>query len=102
MLSGDLEVNARSREIMSGVLYRHAWDQEVKKFYENITLQLLHEKSYKLAGINQVDIVRDVGNLANVHFAADVFALPLKTKDNPHGVYAETELYMIMACKQNY
>ena len=101
MLAGDCPVNAKSRELMKTALYPDpdVWKREVKTFYENITLQLLHEKSYKLAGVNQVDIVRDVGNLANTHFAAHVFDLPLKTKDRPHGIYAETELYTIMSCK---
>lgn len=99
MLSGDLPVNARSREIMDGALYRTAWDQEVRTFYENITVELLHKKSYKIAGVNQVDIVRDIGNLANVHFAAEVFCYPLKTEKNPRGIYSESELYTIMSCK---
>lgn len=99
MLSGDREVNLKSRELMGQALYCNRWDQEVRAFYEKITLQLLHEKSYKLAGVNQVDIVRDVGNLANVHFAAEVFALPLKTEHNPRGIYSETELYTVMACE---
>lgn len=99
MLSGDREVNLKSRELMGQALYCNRWDKEVRAFYEKITLQLLHEKSYKLAGVNQVDIVRDVGNLANVHFAAEVFALPLKTEHNPRGIYSETELYTVMACE---
>lgn len=99
MLSGDFAINAKSRQLMNTALYAHAWDREVKSFYERMTLQLLHEKSYKLGGINQVDIVRDVGNLVNVHFAAEVFSLPLKTKDNPRGIYSEAELYDVMACK---
>lgn len=72
MLSGDGSDNARSREIMGSALHRGAWEDEVKTFYENITLQLLHDKSYKISGTNQVDIVRDVGNLAQVHFASEV------------------------------
>lgn len=99
MLSGDRDINLRSRELMGQALYRNKWDQEVRAFYEKITLQLLHKKSYKLAGVNQVDIVRDVGNLAHVHFAAEVFALPLKTEHNPRGIYSEVELYTVMACK---
>ncbi|MCJ1260674.1 hypothetical protein MMC22_000536 [Lobaria immixta] len=97
MLSGDFAINAESRQLMNTALYRHNWDQEVRSFYERMTLQLLHEKSYKLGGINQVDIVRDIGNLVNVHFAAEVFSLPLKTKDNPRGIYSEAELYDVMA-----
>ena len=41
--------------------------------------------------------VRSVGNLAHVHFAANVFSLPLKTKEQPHGVYSEQELYTVLA-----
>ena len=72
MLSGDAPVNANSRRVVGAALYNDTWREEVKKFYENITLQLLREKSCKVSGTNQVDIVRDVGNLAQVHFAAEV------------------------------
>lgn len=99
MLSGDGETHGNSRQLMDRALYCPAWKQEVQAFYERMTLQLLHEKSYKLGGVNQVDIVRDVGNLVNVHFAAEVFSLPLKTKDNPRGIYSESELYSVMARK---
>ena len=99
MLSGDQPVHLKSREIMTPALYCGGWDQEVRSFYERVTLELLHEKSYKIAGANQVDIVRDVGNLANVHFAAEVFSFPLKTNQRALGVYTESELYQVMACK---
>ena len=72
MLSGDTSVNAQSRCVMGAALYWDKWHHEVENFYKNITLNLLREKSYKVAGTNQVDIVRDVGNLAHVHFAAEV------------------------------
>ena len=97
MLAGDNQVNTSSRKMMGAALYREKWHQEVKSFYENITLQLLREKSYKIAGVNQVDIVRDVGNIAQAHFCANIFSLPLKTKDNPFGIYTESQLYGIMA-----
>lgn len=32
-----------------------------------------------------------------MHFAANVFSLPLKTEDSPHGVYSEQEMYMVLA-----
>ena len=97
MLSGDKAPNAASRKMMGGALYRDQWETEVKKFYEEITLKLLHEHSYKIAGVNQVDIVRDIANIAQVHFCANVFSLPLKTESNPRGIFAESELYKIMA-----
>jgi len=46
---------------------------------------------------HEVDIVRDVCNIAQVHFSAEVFNLPLKTEKSPHGVYSEQELYFVMA-----
>ncbi|KAL4941229.1 Psi-producing oxygenase A [Aspergillus oleicola] len=97
MLSGDKPPNAASRKMMAAALYQNKWETEVRNFYEQITLKLLHRNSYKLAGVNQVDIVRDVANLAQVHFCANVFSLPLKTESNPRGVFAESELYKIMA-----
>ena len=96
-LSGDDEVHKLSRDRMVEALHHKNWHQEIKTFYEKITLQLLHEHSYKLGGVNEVDIVRDVGNLAQAHFSADVFSLPLKTKEHPLGIYTEQELYLVMA-----
>ena len=97
MLSGDTPFHAKQRKIMSECLYRDKWHEQIKDFYEYITLKLLTEHSCKVAGINQVDITRDVGNLAHVHFAANVFSLPLKTEDHPRGIYTEQELYMVLA-----
>ncbi|KKA23635.1 Peroxidase [Rasamsonia emersonii CBS 393.64] len=97
MLSGDTPFHTRQREIMDKALYRDQWHKQVKEFYEYITLKLLHEKSCQIAGVNQVDITRDVGNLAHVHFASNIFSLPLKTKEHPRGIFTEHEMYMIMA-----
>lgn len=97
MLSGDRPPNAQSRKMIGNALYRDKWKSEVRSFYEEITLQLLKSKSYKIAGVNQVDIVRDVSNLAQIHFCARIFSLSLKTESNPRGVFTEQELYQIMA-----
>ena len=59
MLSGDTPFHTKQRELMSASLYRDNWHQQIKEFYEYITLKLLTEKSYKIAGINQVDITRE-------------------------------------------
>jgi linoleate 8R-lipoxygenase / 9,12-octadecadienoate 8-hydroperoxide 8R-isomerase len=96
MLAGDGFENQKSREMMGKALYIGDWTKEVKDFYIRTTVQLLKEKSYKLGSLNQVDIVRDVGNLAHVRFCAELFMLPLKRADKP-GVFNEYQLYMIMA-----
>jgi len=113
MLSGDSPIHAKQKQLMGTSLYRDQWHQQIKDFYEYITLRLLHEKSCRIAGLNQVDITRElvyphtdvsarltkrsVGNIAHVHFAANVFSLPLKTEAHPHGVYSEQEMYMVLA-----
>jgi cytochrome P450 len=73
-----------------------SWDSNVRKSFERITARLLQKKTYQLAGKNQVDIIRDVGNLCPVHFAAEMFALPLKTDEQPLGASTEHELYVVM------
>ncbi|KAJ5585548.1 Psi-producing oxygenase A [Penicillium hispanicum] len=97
MLSGDGPPNEASRRMIGNALYRDKWESEVRKFYEEITLQLLQRNSYKVGGVNQVDIVLDVANLAQVHFCANICSLSLKTESNPRGVFTEQELYKIMA-----
>lgn len=37
-----------------------------------------------------------VGNIAQAHFSANIFSLPLKTAENPHGIYTEREMYLVL------
>ncbi|KAK8076499.1 hypothetical protein PG994_003771 [Apiospora phragmitis] len=97
MLSGDTAFHAGQRRCMHEQMYKDNWQTNIKAFYAQITDKLIKEKSYKLAGKNFVDIIRDVGNIGPVHFASRMFNLPLKTKDNPKGIYSEHELYMVLA-----
>ncbi|KAK9418435.1 putative Heme peroxidase [Seiridium unicorne] len=94
MLAGDGFENEKSRKMMWDAIYVPEWEAEVRKFYEKTTIDLLKEKSYKLAGKSQVDIVRDISTLVHARFSAELFMLPLKTKDRP-GVFDEYQLYMI-------
>lgn len=68
----------------------------ITQFFKNVTTDLLQKHSYKLAGTPEVDIIRDVSNLAQVHFAACIFALPLKTDSNPDGAFEASELWTIL------
>ncbi|KAF4549621.1 Linoleate 10R-lipoxygenase-like protein [Elsinoe fawcettii] len=97
MLSGDGSFYTGQKEAMHACLYKEKWHENVMAFYEKITLELVKRHTVKIAGKNQLDFTRDVGNLAHVHFAAGMFSLPLKTADNPRGIFTESELYLIMA-----
>lgn len=59
MLSGDGVFNTKQRQLMAKALYKDKWHQQIKDFYEMITAKLLREKSYKIAGVNQVDVTRE-------------------------------------------
>jgi cytochrome P450 len=84
------------KKVIDDALHSDTWDAQVRAYFERITARLLQSKSYQLAGKNQVDIIRDIGNLAPLHFAAEMFALPLKTDERPLGVFTEHELYVIV------
>ncbi|KAL2821463.1 heme peroxidase family protein [Aspergillus cavernicola] len=97
MLSGDSPSHANQRDIMSRSLYRGRWHEAVKQFYLETTQRLLSEKSCRIGNVNQVDITRDIGNLAHVHFACNIFSLPLKSTQHPHGIVTEHEMFDLMA-----
>lgn len=97
MLAGDGPKNTASRQMVSKALYISEWDKEVRTYYTLKTRELLKEKSAKIADFNQVDIIRSIGNLAHVHFCSELFMLPLKTAAQPHGIFTEAELYLIMS-----
>lgn len=98
-LAGDKIPNESSRKLVMKGLYPQNWHSEVKKFYEETTAKLLKSYSYKVPGTSahQVDIIRDVSNLVNTRFAASLFSLPIKTEEQPHGIYTEQELYQVLS-----
>ncbi|KAF2866163.1 hypothetical protein BDV95DRAFT_612030 [Massariosphaeria phaeospora] len=97
MLAGDGPNNTASRSMMSKAIYVSDWDKEVRSYYAAKTRELLAEKSAKIADFTQIDIIRDVGNLVHVHFCSEMFMLPLKTDKQPHGIFTEAEMYLLMS-----
>ncbi|KAI8964322.1 linoleate diol synthase [Daldinia sp. FL1419] len=95
--SGNPSFHDTMKNVTQGQLHDADWNSYVKGFYSHTTDRLIKEKTYKLAGQNFIDIVRDVGNFSPVHFASRVFNLPLKTRENPKGIFTEHELYMALA-----
>ncbi|KAG5978462.1 hypothetical protein E4U55_006209 [Claviceps digitariae] len=106
-LGADDHADANERHSLQTLLHQQqqqqqhhqddAWKSAVKSFYASISERLLQEKSVKIAGKSQVDIVRDVGNLAHTHFVARLFNLPIKCAANPRGVLPEQAFYQTLA-----
>ncbi|KAG6012087.1 hypothetical protein E4U43_007946 [Claviceps pusilla] len=92
----DADANQR-HSLQNLVQQNEGWKPAVKSFYAKIAERLLTEKSFRIAGKSQVDIVRDVGNLAHTHFVARLFNLPLKCAGHPGGVISEQALYQTLA-----
>jgi cytochrome P450 len=66
------------------------------QWYREMTAKQIKEKSWKYDGVPgmHVDIVKDVINTVSVHWSADrLCGIPLKTKDNPRGLYTVQEVY---------
>jgi linoleate 8R-lipoxygenase/9,12-octadecadienoate 8-hydroperoxide 8R-isomerase len=94
--SGDLQDN-KARKAMGEALQADGkWESSVRKYFETKTSELLNQKAYKLANFNQVDIVRDIGNLVSVHYVSELFSLPLKTEKQPKGIFTESEMYLAL------
>ncbi|KAF3763417.1 heme peroxidase [Cryphonectria parasitica EP155] len=72
------------------------WEDAVTTSYAQLMDELLREKSYELVTTHFVDIIRDVGNLAGVHFVSRLFSLPVKTSSNPKGIYTADELHAVL------
>ena len=69
----------------------------VKAFFAETAKACLAQKSYQIAKMTQVDVVRDVGNLVFTRFVSRLFNISLKTQENPKGVFSEQELYTTLS-----
>ncbi|KAL2872843.1 peroxidase/cytochrome P450 family protein [Aspergillus lucknowensis] len=94
MLSGDSTANANQRTFVSERLYRPPDGlEQVQRFYESITSDLIRRNSRKVGNSYQLDIVRDVGNIAHAYFCAEFFNMPLKGSHySPADAYTIKEL----------
>ncbi|KAJ5953170.1 hypothetical protein N7454_000066 [Penicillium verhagenii] len=95
-LFGKGEFDTKQQQALGQALSKEEFPKLIKQFYEETTMHLIQQNGAKLANINQVDITRDVGNSAHVYFASALFGLPLKTEENPAGLFTEHEMYMIL------
>jgi linoleate 10R-lipoxygenase len=70
--------------------------EKYRQWYKEGVAQRIKERSWTYDGVpgRYVDIVKDVINVVSVHWAADrLCGIELKTKENPHGLFTEQEVY---------
>jgi len=115
MLSGDQPSNYQEKVEFEKCLYGpENGVEEIGKFCEVTAWKMLKEKSYSAGKGFRVDAVREsvfplsreitwltyhysIGNLVQSHFAAALFHIPIKTPENPSGLFTEQELYKLHA-----
>ncbi|KAK8107197.1 linoleate diol synthase [Apiospora kogelbergensis] len=105
-LAGDGDFFANQRKNLGHCMYPKNSEADIKRFYNKTLKELLRRWSSPVLGrsspgARQVDIVRDIGTLANVHFAAQFWSLPLKTEERPRGIFSEYELRDILTLMFN-
>lgn len=95
----DVDSHRRDRALQTHALFAPGWQDRLATFYRTKTASLLESASWTYDGgrTRTVDVVRDVTNLAAVHWCSYQFGMPLKTVENPHGVFTPAELYLILS-----
>lgn len=85
--------NHRSSRHITKALFHHGDSTQACRQIEFCIRSLLHNKSFGLVEntIGNIDIVKDVLNLAPIHWIAEEIGLPLKTGERPRGVVFEQQ-----------
>ena len=85
--------NHSSSQYLTKVLLHHDHGIPACRKIELYVRSLLYSKSFGLVGTStrNIDIVKDVLNLAPIHWIAEEIGLPLKTGKRPRGVIFEQQ-----------
>ena len=76
------------------LLFEPGFEQIASKFFSNTVRKLIQRNSLRFKRKNQIDIVRDVCNIAPIIWLAERFAIPLKTAEQPKGVISVYETFI--------
>ncbi|CZR66488.1 related to Psi-producing oxygenase A [Phialocephala subalpina] len=92
--------------ILHKVFMEEGFEANVTSFFSKNVAKLIKDHSLKYQGTRRsIDIVRDVTNVTPILWLAERFALPLKTKEHPHGLFTIPEafgIYLILFMYQSF
>ncbi|KIX02119.1 uncharacterized protein Z518_08058 [Rhinocladiella mackenziei CBS 650.93] len=66
-------------------------------FYKDTIASLVKSESYQVGGTRQVDVIRDVFNVAHARFVANVFFLPLGSNGKGRNKYDEFDIITLLS-----
>jgi cytochrome P450 len=88
------------------VFFEDDFEDKVTKFFRGHTSKLIKQSSLRYPGSKRsIDIVRDVTNVTPILWLAERFAIPLKTKEQPHGLLSIPQLfdaYLVLFMYQSF
>jgi hypothetical protein len=92
--------------ILHKVFFEEGFEANVSKFFRTNVAKLIKDHSLKYSDKRRsIDIVRDVTNVTPILWLAERFAIPLKTKEQPHGMLSVPELfgaYLVLFMYQSF
>ncbi|KAH8920687.1 heme peroxidase [Atractiella rhizophila] len=95
----DPKSHGRERMYMDKVVFPPGYEKNIKEHYAHATQTRIEKASFGLSGnkTRVVDVVRDVTNVTNAMWIAHTFGIPVKTDENPLGLFTAQELYRMLA-----
>ncbi|KAG8864682.1 hypothetical protein FRC20_010158 [Serendipita sp. 405] len=92
-LLDDVRADMHRKAIQQAIFHNIEHTGTIARLIESKARALIHNKSFQLVkgGSRCVDIVKDVVNLAPIHWIADTLGLPLKTHDHVKGTIFEQQ-----------
>jgi hypothetical protein len=91
--------------LLPKILFEDGFEKHASAFFSKTVKKLIEKNTLYFRQKNQIDIVRDVTNIAPILWLADRFAIPLKTNEQPKGVlsiYETFTAYLIIFMYQNF
>lgn len=92
--------------ILHRAFFEDDFDANITRFFRERTRTLIANSSLHYADSRRsIDIVRDVTNVVPVLWAAERFAIPLKTADHPRGLISLAQLfdiYLVLFVSQTF
>ncbi|KAG8794414.1 hypothetical protein FRC17_008302, partial [Serendipita sp. 399] len=92
-LLDDVRADMHRKAIQQAIFHNIEHTGMIARLIESKMRALIHNKSFQLVkgGSRCIDIVKDVTNLAPIHWIADTLGLPLKTHDHVKGTIFEQQ-----------
>jgi hypothetical protein len=97
--------NERSA-VLHKVFFEEGFEKNCSDFFATNVRKLIQQNSLSFSkGRRSIDIVRDVTNITPILWLAERFALPLKTQEQPKGLFTihqAFEIYLVLFMYQSF